>query len=67
VAGRARIPLDDVSRRVPPSADRVSHLYAAFTADLPALAAQQFDPAVIPYVDFERIVVEWLLQAAAQV
>ena len=56
--------LANVSRRLLPSADRIATLYAAFTADLPALAnALQFDPAVIPYVDYERIVVGWLLQA----
>lgn len=56
--------LANVSRRILPSADRVATLYAAFTADLPALAAElQFDPAAVPYVDYERIVVGWLLQA----
>ena len=56
--------LANVSRRVLPSADRITALYAAFTADLPALAGElQFDPLVIPYVDYERIVVGWLLQA----
>lgn len=56
--------LANVSRRALPSADRVVRLYEAFLIDLPALAAQlEFDPADIPYVDFERIVVGWLLQA----
>lgn len=56
--------LANVSRRVLPSADRVTRLYEAFLADLPALAAAlEFDPIRIPYVDYERIVVEWLLQA----
>lgn len=56
--------LANVSRRVLPSADRVSRLYRSFLDDLPALAATlEFDPELIPYVDFERIVVEWLLQA----
>lgn len=56
--------LANVSRRVLPSADRIATLYAAFTADLPALAGElQFDPTAIPYVDYERIVVGWLLQA----
>lgn len=57
--------LANVSRRVLPSPDRVAGLYRAFAADLPALArVLEFDPAKIPYVDYERIVVEWLLQAS---
>lgn len=53
--------LANVSRRVISSADKVVRLYDQFTADLPALAAAlEFDPAKIPYVDFERIVVGWL-------
>lgn len=56
--------LANVSRRVLPSADRIATLYAAFSADLPALSGELgFDPAAIPYVDYERIVVGWLLQA----
>jgi hypothetical protein len=56
--------LANVSRRTLPSADRVARLYASFSADLPALAAElEFDAANIPYVDFERMVVGWLLQA----
>ncbi len=56
--------LANVSRRALPSADRLVRLYKTFLDDLPALAAQlEFDPADIPYVDFERIVVGWLLQA----
>lgn len=58
--------LANVSRRVLPSSARVIELYEAFSADLPALAASlAFEPATIPYVDFERIIVEWLLGAAA--
>lgn len=57
--------LANVSRRVLPSSERVARLSEAFLADLPALAAElEFDPADIPYVDFERIIVGWLLQAA---
>lgn len=57
--------LANVSRRVLPSADRVARLHEMFLADLPALAtALEFNPIRIPYVDYERIVVEWLLQAA---
>ena len=58
--------LANVSRRVLPSSARVIELYEAFSADLPALAASlAFEPATIPYFDFERITVEWLLGAAA--
>lgn len=56
--------LANVSRRQLPSADRVARLFQTFTADLPALAADlEFDPANIPYVDFERMIVGWLLTA----
>jgi hypothetical protein len=56
--------LANVSRRMLPSAGRIARLHERFSADLPALAAElEFDPADIPYVDFERIVVGWLLQA----
>ncbi len=55
--------LANVSRRALPSADRIAGLYRNFSADLPALAAAlEFEPTTIPYVDFERIVVGWLLQ-----
>ena len=56
--------LSNVSRRVLPSAERVVRLYQSFFAELPALAAAlEFQPDRIPYVDYERIVAEWLLQA----
>ena len=56
--------LANVSRRVLPSGARVVELYDAFSADLPALAVSlAFEPDAIPYVDFERVVAEWLLQA----
>lgn len=56
--------LANVSRRQLPSADRVARLFQVFMADLPALAADlEFDPANIPYVDFERMIVGWLLTA----
>lgn len=56
--------LANVSRRQLPSADRVARLFEVFMADLPALAADlEFDPANIPYVDFERMIVGWLLTA----
>ena len=58
--------LANVSRRALPSADRVARLYETFLARLPGLAAElEFDPDNIPYVDFERIVVGWLAEAAA--
>jgi hypothetical protein len=56
--------LANVSRRTLPSGSRVVALYQSFLADLPDLAATLgFPTDQIPYVDFERIVVEWLLQA----
>lgn len=56
--------LANVSRRQLPSADRVARLFQSFIADLPTLAADlEFDPDTVPYVDFERMVVGWLLTA----
>lgn len=56
--------LVNVSRRHLPSATRIKRLYQSFLDDLPALAAElEFDPQRIPYVDFERIVGAWLVQA----
>lgn len=58
--------LANASRRVLPSADRVVRVYEAFLADLPALANElEFQLEAIPYVDFERIVVGWLIEAPA--
>ena len=38
--------------------------HETFLVDLPALAAAlEFDPDKIPYVDFERIVANWILEA----
>lgn len=55
--------LANVSRRALPSADRLIALHEAFENQLPKIAsAFQLDPAAIPYVDFERIVVERLLR-----
>jgi hypothetical protein len=57
--------LANVSRRVLPSGGKLVALYNTFLVDLPALAeALGFETAQIPYADFERILVEWLLQAA---
>lgn len=62
----ARDWLANVSRRELPSAERVRRYYASFLADLPAVAAAlEFDSADIPYVDYERIVAQWLLAAPA--
>ena len=59
----ARDWLANVSRRVLPSADRVVRLHRAFEAALPQIAGQlEFDPAAVPYVDFERIVSVWFLE-----
>lgn len=58
--------LANVSRRKLPSAARVIGLHGQFLADLPAIGAElEFDPADIPYVDFERIVTNWLIEAPA--
>lgn len=58
--------LANVSRRVLPSADRLARLHEDFMAELPAIADElEFAPDHIPYVDYERLVVEWLLQARA--
>jgi hypothetical protein len=56
--------LANVSRRVLPSADTVVQLHTAFLGELPDLArAFGFDPADIPYVDYERMVAGWLLDS----
>jgi hypothetical protein len=58
--------LANVSRRRLPSANRVVALYETFLTALPAIADDfGFDPDEIPYVDFEAIVVDWLLTAPA--
>jgi hypothetical protein len=60
--------LANVSRRELPSADRVRRVYEAFLDDLPDLAAAlEFNPDQIPYVDYERIVATWLVEAPAAV
>lgn len=65
--GETRDWLANVSRRVLPSSAQVVRLYESFSAELPALASElEFDADHIPYVDYERIVVEWLLQATPQ-
>lgn len=58
--------LANISRRVLLSADRVARLYVDFRSEFPEIARQfEFDPAAVPYVDYERIVVGWLLERPA--
>lgn len=58
--------LTNVSRRELPSAERVQRIYEAFLDSLPDIAAAlEFDPNRIPYVDYERIVAKWLVEAPA--
>lgn len=60
----ARDWLANVSRRKLPSGSRLVRSYDRFVADLPSLTARlDFDPARIPYVDLERIIVGWLTEA----
>jgi hypothetical protein len=60
--------LANVSRRDLPSAEKVQRIYEAFLADLPNLAAVlEFDLDAIPYVDYERIVAAWLVEAPPEV
>lgn len=60
--------LANVSRRELPSAARIQRIYGAFSDNLPEVAAElEFDPASLPYVDFERIVAQWLVEAPATV
>lgn len=56
--------LANVSRRNLASANLIASFYANFRQDLSILATSLgFDPDRIPYVDFERIVTNWLLTA----
>jgi hypothetical protein len=57
--------LSNVSRRPGlPSADQLAKLFQKFLDELPAMASKlEFDPESIPYVDFERFVVGWLVTA----
>jgi hypothetical protein len=57
--------LANVSRRHIPSSDRVIGPYRQFRRKLPAIAdALQLDADNLPYVDYERIVVSWLVKPA---
>jgi hypothetical protein len=58
--------LANVSRRKLPSANRIEASYGAFMLELPNIAAlADFDPDDIPYVDYEQMVVDWLITAPA--
>ena len=59
--------LANVSRRRLPSSAICLRLYRRFLRALPAICEElQFKPDSIPYVDFEHIVVNWLLEAEPQ-
>ena len=63
---RTRNWLANASRRKIEGPARILAAYDRFCADLPALAQSMgFERDRIPYVDFERIVTEWLLVAPA--
>jgi hypothetical protein len=56
--------LANVSRRKLPASNRIVALYDRFADELPDIAAESgFDLATLPYVDFEYLVVDWLLAA----
>ena len=58
--------LANVSRRELPSANRIAALFDKFRDDLIKICADlDFDPKTIPYVDHERILVNWLIEAKA--
>ena len=60
---RTRNWLANVSRRQLPSAARLQRLYRQFTAELPAICDNmEFDVQEIPYLDFESMIVTWLLE-----
>lgn len=59
--------LANVSRRKLPSGAQLVRIHAQFLGQLPAIAEElEFDPDAIPYVDFERIVVGWLVETPAR-
>jgi hypothetical protein len=56
--------LANVSRRRLPGAKKLVELYRKFLAVLPALAEKlDLDAATMTYVDFEHLVVGWLLDS----
>ena len=59
----ARDWLTNVSRRKLPSGATLLRLYDRFIEELPPLCdALGFDPEAVPYVDYEQMVVGWLLE-----
>lgn len=63
---RTRDWLANVSRRVLPSGEKLTNGFKRFMASVPETAREtEFDPAHISYVDFERMVASWLLEANA--
>ncbi|EAQ30603.1 hypothetical protein NAP1_07485 [Erythrobacter sp. NAP1] len=64
VVARTRNWLANVSRRVLPSDNLLLRLFQRFSVDFIDICEQlEFDPEQIPYVDFERIVANWLIEA----
>jgi hypothetical protein len=56
--------LANVSRRDLPSGAKIERLLRGFRAQLPLIAERlEFEVAGIPYVDYEKIVVGWLLES----
>jgi hypothetical protein len=56
--------LANVSRRMLPSANKLTGLYIRFSEDLTEIAKElEFEVDGIPYVDYERIVTQWLIKA----
>ncbi len=56
--------LTNVSRRDLPSGAKIERLLRKFRTQLPNIAMQlEFEVAAIPYVDYEKIVVGWLLES----
>jgi hypothetical protein len=56
--------LANVSRRDLPSAAKIERLLRQFRDQLPLIAATlEFDVQDIPYVDYEKIVIAWLLES----
>lgn len=59
--------LANVSRRQLASGNRVVTAYRNFTNDFPRICAlQDFDLGSVPYIDFERIVTDWLLTGSPE-
>lgn len=66
IVRRTRDWLANVSRRQLPSSNQLRRVYDDFLTSLPVIAHQlEFELDRIPYVDFERILAEWLVSAPA--